>query len=286
MRKRFRHFFRPSNDELVDLWGSGIFILDASVLLNVYGYSSETSEKLISLLESLAGRFWLPHQFGLEFARDRSRVVIRQVSNYANAEKDLRKIKADYLAPKHDHPFLTPNSTEAFDKICDELAEARRKMESLIGDDPKLDRILDIFKDHVGKEPSAEELSKVHNQAKERFEKKIPPGYEDLKDKEPPEAYGDYVGWVQLVGIAKAEGKGIILVIDDLKSDWWLIEKERTIGPRPELVQEFTSATGSPFFMYTSENFLRAATKFTSFQVDDQSIEEVRERLARQRQDQ
>jgi PIN like domain len=40
----------------------------------------------------------------------------------------------------------------------------------------------------------------------------FPPGFEDLREKEVPDACGDYIGWQELMGIAKSEQKGIIFV--------------------------------------------------------------------------
>src|SRR5579863_6651180 len=118
MRDCFRHFFRPPDADLTELWQSGLFSLDASVLLNVYGYSFDTSEKLLSLLEILKGRIWLPHQFGLEFARNRGSVVIKQISNYADTVKAFRQIKDQYLAPKHDHPFERDAKLPSLSRFC------------------------------------------------------------------------------------------------------------------------------------------------------------------------
>ena len=84
----------------------------------------------------------------------------------------------------------------------------------------------------MGAKPSAEELADLHKEAKSRYDKKIPPGFEKSKEKGEPDAFGDYVGWRQLIEIAKAEQKSVIFVCDDRKKDWWNIEKNgRTKAP-------------------------------------------------------
>jgi hypothetical protein len=120
----------------------------------------------------------------------------------------------------------------------------------------------------------------LHATAKQRFEGKIPPGYLDLKDKDIPDAYGDCIGWLQLLEIARTEKKNVILVVDDFKEDWWQIERDRQVGPRPELLQEFCRTTGQRICIYTSENFLRAAKQFVAAEISDAVIKEVAERLA------
>jgi hypothetical protein len=153
-------------------------------------------------------------------------------------------------------------------------------MEKLVGSDPYADKVLAVFEGRVGPQPSAEELSQMHAEAQQRLDRQIPPGYVDRKGKGIPDAYGDCVGWLQLLRIAKDEQKGMIFVVDDFKEDWWQMERDRTIGPRPELLEEFTRATGQRMCMYTSENFLRAAREFAAADISDAVIEEVGERLA------
>jgi hypothetical protein len=87
VRKAFHQYFRLTDSELRDLWANSLFSFDASVLLNIYGYSSDTREDLVKAVEQNAERVRLPHQFGLEYARNRCIVILRQVHNYLKAEK-------------------------------------------------------------------------------------------------------------------------------------------------------------------------------------------------------
>lgn len=284
MRKIFHQYFRPSQDELKELWQQGLLIFDASVLLNVYGYSDETRDELVELFEKKAGQIRLPYQFGLEYARNRSTVIAKQIGNYSKVEKDLLAIESGYIAPKREHPFLSQESTTAFEAIIKELRQKREAMEKLIGSDPYAERIFDVFEGKVGKCPSREELTELRAEAQRRYDQGIPPGFADVKDKGIPDAYGDCIAWMQLIQIAKAENKGAILVIDDFKEDWWLVQPSgRTIGPRPELLEEFGHVTNQRFYMYTSESFLRAAEQFTDAKIREGVLEEVTQRLASQR---
>lgn len=49
MRKIFHQYFRPTETELRELWDDGLFSFDASVLLNIYGYSKDTREDVVDL---------------------------------------------------------------------------------------------------------------------------------------------------------------------------------------------------------------------------------------------
>jgi hypothetical protein len=283
MRKAFHQFFRPAPENLSDLWQHGLLCFDASVLLNVYGYSRKTRDELVELIEKNALRTRLPHQFGWEFARNRSSVIVKQVHNYLKVEDALRKIWEEEIDPKRDHPYLSKKASRAYQSIRTELEDSRRAMEKLVGADPYAERMFDIFDGRVGKCPTAEERSQMEAEAQKRYDNQIPPGFADVKDKGVPDCYGDCIAWLQLMEIAKAEKKGVILVIDDVKEDWWLLERKRTLGPRPELLEEFTRVAEQRFYMYNSESFLRAAKEFASAEIGDDVIEEVRLRAASQR---
>jgi hypothetical protein len=286
MRKVFHQYFKPTETELRELWDHGLFSFDASVLLNVYGYSSETRDKLVDFIQRNAHRVRLPYQFGLEYARNRSSVIVKQVNNYNRVEKALREIRDTDIAPKREHPYLNKKSLKAYEQIQKELEQNRKTMEKLISSDPYAEKLMAMLEGRIGACPTTEEIAQLHAEARERYEKGTPPGFEDLKNKEVPDAYGDYIGWQQLMQIAKAEKVSIILVNDDQKADWWYIERDRTIGPRPELLEEFTRVTNQQFHMYTSESFLRAAKQFTTADIREEVIEEVTMRLASQRESQ
>lgn len=127
-----------------------------------------------------------------------------------------------------------------------------------------------------------DQLSQWHQEASARYQSDVPPGYMDLKDKGVPAAYGDYVGWRQLMDIAVAEGKDILFVTDDLKEDWWQYERKRRIGPRPELLAEFRNGSTQRIWFYDSEGFLRAARQFDSREIEEAAILEVGARLESQ----
>ena len=284
MKSIFSHYFRPSDEALKDLWANCIFAFDASVLLNTYGYSKDAAEELLAWLERIQERVRLPYQFGLEFSRSRPRVILKQVNNYNEAEDHCKKLQ-QLFDVKREHPFLSKNAEKAFKKVVDELREGRKKVDSLIRIDPYAQRILAVFDGRVGPAPSEADLKQMYDVAKARFEQQRPPGYADTRDKSAPDCYADYIGWRQLMNIAKKESKSVILVCDDLKADWWQYEgkNEREIGPRPELIAEFESECETALYLYQSDNFVFNANKFVGASISDKTIEEIRASLESQR---
>lgn len=69
----------------------------------------------------------------------------------------------------------------------------------------------------------------------------------------------------------------MILVTDDRKDDWWLKIDGKTIGPRPELLQEIYMRAGVTFYMYSADPFMKYAGKYLRHKVEKKAIDEVRE---------
>jgi hypothetical protein len=283
MRATFRHYFRPTEEELQGIWDVGLFAFDASVLLNIYGYSKKTREDVVNFIEANADRVRLPYQFGLEYVRNRNGVIIKQLKNCQKVREELERIWKNSIAAKSGHPYLSKKAAGAYQVVLKELDESRKVMEKWIGSDPFLEKNLTVFEGKVGKCPTEARLAELCSEAQERYDRLVPPGFADMKVKEKPDMYGDYIAWREIMDISAEEKSDIILVIDDAKEDWWLLERGRTLGPRPELLEEFARVTGQRFWMYTSESFMRAAKQYASANIGEEAIEEVTESLENRR---
>ncbi len=282
MKSSFPGYYRPTKDEFAALWGSGIICVDANVLLNMYAYSENTRDKLLSLFEALHNRLRIPYQFALEYQRNRAKVIMEQVRNCAHVEKQLRDLYEQQFEPKLRHPFLSDDMMVNFNKIRDALCASRRSLEELLSSDPYHDRVTALFDGKIGKAPTPDELHQLYEIASKRFAAQIPPGYADVKEKSEPDAYGDYLGWVQLLSLAKEAHLPAILVTDDAKNDWWEIQSDRTIGPRAELLAEFRAEVGQQFYMYSSPQFMKWAPGTLERGIDEGVIQEVRTKLEEQ----
>ena len=136
------------------------------------------------------------------------------------------------------------------------------------------DALDDLFADKVGAEYKQDRWKKICSEAQDRFNRKIPPGYED--DKKGGQKYGDVILWCQLKDHAGKLKKPLVLITDDRKADWWQEHEGKTIGPRPELIHEMKSDAGIQFYMYQPDLFMEYAQKHLGIK-GDQSVEEVRE---------
>jgi hypothetical protein len=276
MRQAFPGYYRPSQEQFQSLWEQAIVVPDASVLLNVYGYSTETREELMSLLERLEARLWIPHQFALEYQRNRAKAILEQVRNYRSVESALRRTLDQEFKSRRKHPFIDKKQLRNFERTCDDLNKGLRDHEALLKDDCYFARITGFFDGKVGAPYPGKALNSLYADGKNRYAAQIPPGYND-SDKGEPDCFGDFIGWRQIMDFAKADSRPVILLTDDAKDDWWQIVSERTIGPRPELVAEFLRETEQAFYMYSLDGFMTWASSILGQTVKQEAIREIKE---------
>ncbi|WP_332811438.1 PIN-like domain-containing protein [Sphingomonas sp.] len=291
MKTGFAWYLSASPSAAPDAWRTGTLTVDANVLLDLYRYHTSTCESILSALESFAGRIWISHQAASEFFRHRKKVIASSERMFREAsagldelEKSLfggvTKLKGYRLVPRPSLDELSTALLGAVDKARESLAEATAKHPDYLRDDPVLERLFKLFEGRMGAPPSADAKATSLEEAKRRHDERIPPGYMD-DEKEGDRRYGDFLLWKEVIDFAKATGKPIILVTSERKEDWWEREGSKTLGPRPELVEEFWKATGQPILLYQTENFLRLANEQAGTGVSEEAVEEIRSLGAR-----
>lgn len=281
MRSVFPAYFRPSADDYSALWRDGVFSLDANVLLNLYRYSSEARQELENALNGVSGQLFITHQAAKEFLKNRITVTAGQAEEYTKATRSIGELKAT-IANKKKHPFLDDGELPPFLKIMDEVTKQleaqKEKLLKRLTEDEILDFVETNFDDRTGPPFTPEELQTLAADGEKRYENDIPPGYKDGKkdqSEDPYRKFGDLIVWKQLIQESKRQGKPLIFITDDQKEDWWQEQSGRTIGPRPELREEFLKEAGQDFWMYTVDRFIAESAKARNTVVSEQVIAEI-----------
>lgn len=302
MRKLFPGYYSPDDEETALQWTDGIFIFDTSVLLNLYSYPEQAREEFLNILKGLADRTWIPYQVMVEFHRNRYKRINsanRSVLDLkTNLEKMLQTTKDGFSAIQFEKRNTGVSDIDerisAFDlsgqSLLEALEKACKRLNRVgLADEIAL-RLATMYEEKIGSPPESQvELDKLVEGADERFEKKIPPGFADLKDKTAVEfhgglryetKYGDLVVWRQIINHVKTvPNSRVVLVTAERKSDFWLKDdKDRIIGPLPELINEFLSeAKAASFWLYSAEDFLREAKGRGGNVVSADTINDVRD---------
>ncbi|MBL8262279.1 MAG: DUF4935 domain-containing protein [Xanthomonadaceae bacterium] len=301
-------FEQPSKKDLAHLWQEGFFVLDTSVLLNLYRYREPARRDVLLAMEKVKERLWIPFHVALEYERNRLSVIsskrsaIRKVREKMSSLPELVKssLSGVDVFRRHSHiemqKFLE-SLTKLSDEFCNELSE----LEKITGDVHERDfvreKIVELFAGRIGSSPSSQaDIISLDKEGSARFSREQPPGYLDAskEDKKGAQAfsyagleyqskYGDLYIWKQIISWAASELKKapICFVTDDVKADWWWIIESggpKRLGARPELIEEIRREAGTSFFhIYTPDAFLEAMNEFAGASIKPESVSEARD---------
>ena len=301
MREFFPGYYRPSDDDFKVMWKESKFIFDANVLLNIYSYPESARDIFFSVLNKVEGRTWIPYQVALEFHRNRTNRIKQSNKKIEQLLEQVKKTGVELQQELRSIEFEKRNT--GIENIEERLSAVQVSHQSLsdaiqlacnrlpvVGLDEEIGlKIADMFDGKVGDPPGNQaELSEMLKDAEDRYEKKIPPGFEDAKKGNEyrdrgviyQAKYGDLVLWNQLIKYVNDENiENVIFVTGDRKADWWLVEDGRTLGPLPELVQEILQRSKlKKFWMYSADQFLQNAERYLgASEVTQETIAQVKE---------
>lgn len=284
MRNLFNGYYRPSEQKFDEIWKTGTIALDANVLLNLYRYSIDTRDRLISILKEFEPRLWVPHQAALEFHKNRIPVIFEQLDAYEKIESILKANKTDLekrLSDFKRHPIIRIDTLanrleKGFESALKSINEHRLKHPPT-DEDSILNTITELFDGRVGAPYTEEQLAKIYKEGELRYSKLTPPGYKDAQTKKDDGKFGDLIIWLQMIDYAKQTKSPIILVTDDVKEDWWLRINGKTIGPRPELINEMQKEASVEFYIYKTDQFMEHSNKLIKKTISSAALDEVRE---------
>ena len=278
MKEMFPGRYRPTGEGFDNLWRDGLFVVDANVLLNLYRYSDDTREQMVLVLRAMEDRLWLPHQAADEFLTRRLDVIHARRKGYRDLLAGVAEARSEIEARAnrlHRDPVVEAEDLlEGVRRSMDQLSahlETRERVLPEESNSPEEDEVWrvveEIFAGRVGGPYAPEQREKLLKEGQRRYESRVPPGYEDegkdrQKGKDGSDAgrrFGDLVLWFQVLDKAEQENKPVVFVTDDRKEDWWWKSHGKTVGPRPELVEEMLLRAGVPFYMYRPDRFMAEA---------------------------
>ncbi|WP_329888256.1 PIN-like domain-containing protein [Stenotrophomonas sepilia] len=307
MKGRFPGYYRPTQAELDALWQEGtLVVLDTNILLHLYRVPASTRTLLLSILERLKDRLWIPHQVGIEYQRRRLGVIRDAFSASRRLLTDIEKaheqFKRAVQAAQPDKrglrripAALTEIQTQVT-RIRDDVHAAIADQLSPTADDFIREAIDALIGDKVGAPPESQEvLAGWYKQGAARFALQMGPGYKDAKKANSPSPkffaggltfegeYGDLVLWKQIIQHTAKEGiKKVVFVTQDNKEDWWCHVSDPTNsdaitqGPLQELAEEIRREGGVDlFWMYHLQEFMEAASERFGINVSEEAITDV-----------
>lgn len=289
-----------------------IFIFDTSALFNIYYFSKKAQNEIFNkIFKKFNNRLWIPHHVQYEYLINREKTMLKPISEkYEKLETDqinplkkkVKEIENNFkdLKNKTDknetHPYMDQNAytefektikqlkekaEDFFEKIDEEISTRKSEITSLVDTDTVLEEIKKHFTS--GREYSYNEINKIMKKGKKRYADKIPPGYEDesRNNKVGIQKYGDLIIWNQIIEFAKQKKLPVILISNDLKSDWCYPDKShrelRIDKPREELIKEMRDKADVSFWMYSFPQFLYKSKKILEIEIESNVLEEAKE---------
>ncbi len=276
MRKEFPGYYMPTEIDFQKIWSECIFVFDTNFLLDIYRYSEETVEHMFKIIEKLQDRIWIPYHVAIEYHSNLTNEIATQVKKYEDSIEILKKFKS-LIEEKRSHPFLTTNLhhelSSFYEKFDKHLSERQKSTQDLILNNPNKERLADLLDGKIGKGFEENELIKLREEANKRYQTKIPPGYKDINKKN--NEYGDFIIWKEILRESQSLKKPLVFITGDSKEDWYLSSMGLTIGPRPELINEFFNTCGERYHSYTTDKFIHYANEYLKLNVPKNIVIEV-----------
>ena len=247
----------------------------------MYRYSRETVTAYFDVLNELKKKkqLWVPYQVGYEFYENRINVISEYEKSYDEILSLLEKAKSDIETKYKEHPFLNlceikENINKGLSGVETKIKQAKKSHPKWLEKDEVLEKLNQLFKGNIGNNYEEQKLNEIKKEGKERYEKKIAPGFKDSKKTE-DKKYGDLILWYQIIDKAKESKKPIILISGDVKEDWWLEKDGKRLMPLPQLKKELYDKAGVDFHIYTADRFLEL-NKTEKEIITSSTIKEVR----------
>ncbi|WP_371025350.1 PIN-like domain-containing protein [Paraclostridium ghonii] len=279
-----------------------IIILDANALLNLYRYNEENRSKFLEILKQVQNRLFLTNQSVEEFYRNRLNILKdksrfkdslkKSINNEMGSIRDNivnGNFKGDNISSCQLLKYELDLKNKIIEIINNSINEINSEIDShengigkaFLKNDYILDEIISLFDEKVNLKLDKEKLESIYTMGKERYNKKIPPGYEDYKKSE-SERYGDLIIWNEMMEISKYKNSDILFVSDDTKEDWCEKVSGQNLGPRKELIREFYEETEKFFYSFTTSDFIKHISelhKITNTQNLEKESDIIRESL-------
>ena len=301
MKSKYPGFYSTSEESLSEIWSSDstLFVFDTNCLLNLYRCEVHTREDILNVMSAISSRIWIPFQVGLEFQKNRRKVINASIESLENIKLALTNIYTQnmlehgkvkrtlYSTLSDEITSLQTSIKEPIDSFIEhEITPRIVSKQSISSHDFIRDAIDNIIGDKVGSISTQNAIDIIDKEGEQRYAKKIPPGFKDAAKKEITchagitfqDKFGDLYLWKELINKASEENiKNIVLISDDTKDDWLFVFKNTTHGPLESLKTEICQAANIDNFKLINQfTFLNDAKKFLDdVNVSDESLEEI-----------
>ena len=251
--------FSNKNIDIKKLIDSGDYFIvcDTNVFLGLYSCSPDFPLFALECLEAVREYIKIPYTVKIEYFNHNKELYGKRKNIINNISKTFDKS----IDSQQNSMINTingvlrnhfPDAEELIDNISDKYVELKEIIDSYIDEHQVLEILCENWKEdivedfikrlindgHLLEDFSRDEIYRLCDEGKNRYEKKTPPGFKDAKNKDGIRKYSDLILWKEVIRLARDSNKNIIFVTDDIKSDWWSYEDNKYIF-LDKLINEF-----------------------------------------------
>ena len=263
MKKHFPGYYPLNQTDIYQHLENIVFVIDTVFLLDIFRLNDKDVNTLFTILNEppIKDKLWIPYDVAWLYHQCVNNEIINQTGKIQNTLYHLTCCKESIQNNKN-YPYLETAIISELEKLTKRIQELfNRQIENLsnaLEHDEKKEQINALFTDRIGREYTSAELQEIYTQAKERYSRRVPPGYCTPQSDNERFTYHDMIIWEQIKEHAKEKNKDIILVTGKIQDDWFYIVNDKVISPRQELINEFTQKTNKKkFYCLSSDEFIR-----------------------------
>ena len=250
MKELFPEFYLDSLDvNDLNREKNNLIVFDSNFLLDILRLPTEIAEKYLEAIDKVKDHIFVPYLVGVEFHFNKKKVKIEtqeslnnyrdRVTNDVNTQVEdmynsmlnslVDEKKIDFLKNKNQKDNALNEIKKGVDSYYNLLCTEKEKLITRLHKDiferysTNLDvlsnRIVELVGRSVASKLEQEFINKIQNKGKERYDNKIPPGFNDKDNKAGilrrysdlvyDTQYGDYIIWEEILHKVSEEGDSI-----------------------------------------------------------------------------
>lgn len=302
LKEMFPEFFqKPIASKDLSKKANNIIVLDTNYLLEVIKSPTVVSKEYVKAIRKVKDNIYIPYLVALEFNFNKSELKKKKSQNIYNYKNEVKQKVNEIKDTVDDISFINKDNknefTEDIFELINDFSEELqttidKKVHTLITDEQEslYLELINIIEDRIGELYSQEWIDSIEQEGKERFEKSIPPGFDD-KGKGNSKLngedirrygeisyrrkYGDLIIWKDIIKYATSNenGKKVIFVTDDgqseKKNDLLYKVKGMTLGPHIHLMNELHVECKKELYILKNLRFIQLVNNLSDEQVNN-----------------
>ncbi|MDY4364185.1 PIN-like domain-containing protein [Lactococcus lactis subsp. lactis] len=282
---------------------NSLIVFDTNYLLDILRLPVGEANKYLKALRHVKNNMYIPYHVALEFnfnkitVKTETRValdlykqnVMKQFQVLEDEINGLSLLKSDSMKKTFTDSMLEVTS-DFKEKLSEELTSQISKSFS---DKNIYKQLIKNIENSIGEKYTQDWINTVEEKGEERYEKNIPPGFDDAVKNEVirtyggleyHEKYGDLIIWKDIIEKAKTiEETKIIFVTNDGKSnsknDLLFKVKGQTIGPSIYLINELKKESKKDLYILNNIRFAELTDTLSEEEIIDLRNSEVHNSL-------